>query len=196
MISKFAPKREHMLIDKSQITEPLVLIDNTDDYYVTPSGNIYRKYPNGYLKRKTYTSKKNGYIYVTIVERNGKKKSHRLHRIVAKAYIPNPNNYPIVGHKDNIKTNCNVSNLYWTTDSENIQKAVNDGLLVNAKGYEDSQSMPVIAYDAEYNEIARFGSASECSRALHVSKSTVFRHCNHQIKTKTRTGYYFEFQDA
>ena len=111
MISKFAPKREHMLIDKSQITEPLVLIDNTDDYYVTPSGNIYRKYPNGYLKRKTYTSKKNGYIYVTIVERNGKKKSHRLHRIVAKAYIPNPNNYPIVGHKDNVKTNCDVSNF-------------------------------------------------------------------------------------
>lgn len=64
MISKFAPKREHMLIDQSQITESLVLIDNTDDYYVTPSGNIYRKYPNGYLKRKTYTSKKNGYIYM------------------------------------------------------------------------------------------------------------------------------------
>lgn len=125
-----------------------------------------------------------------------KKVTYRLHRLVAKTYIPNPNNYPIVGHKDNIKTHCEVDNLYWTTNSENIQKAVNDGLLKNDKGYNDSQSIPVIVYDENYNEIARYGSVSECSWACHVSKSTVLRHCNHKIKTKTRTGYYFEFQDT
>lgn len=196
MISKFAPKREHLLINKSQITEPLKLIDVTDDYFITPSGNVYREYPNGYLPRKTYTNKKNGYVYITIVESNGHKVTHRLHRLVAKAYIPNPNNYPIVGHKDNIKTHCNVDNLYWTTNSENTQKAVNDGLLKNDKGYADSQSTPVIVYDKNHHEITRFGSASECSKALNITKSTIFRHCNHEIKTKTRTGYYFEFQDT
>lgn len=115
---------------------------------------------------------------------------------MALAYLPNPNNYPIVGHKDNIKQHCDASNLYWTTHAENVQKAVNDGLLKNDKGYNDSQSQPVICYDKNMNEIARFGSASECSRAMHVSKSTVFRHCNHEIKTKTRTGYYFRFQNT
>lgn len=196
MISKFAPKREDMLIDLSQIKEPLKLIDFTDDYFITPSGKVYRKYPNGYLPRKNYINKRNGYMYITIVKLNGKKATYRLHRLVAKIYIPNPNNYPIVGHKDNIKTHCEVDNLYWTTNSENIQKAVNDGLLKNDKGYNDSQSIPVIAYDKNYNEIARYGSVSECSRACHVSKSTVLRHCNHKIKTKTRTGYYFKFQDT
>lgn len=196
MISKFAPKREKYLIDITEIKEELRLISVTDDYYITPSAKVYRKYPNGYLLRKPYLNTKNGYMYITIVESNGKAKTHRLHRLVAIAYIPNPKNYPIVGHQDNIKTNCHYTNLYWTTNAENVQKAVNDGLLINDKGYDDSQSMPVIAYDENFNEIARFGSASECSRQLHVSKSTVFRHCNKEIKTTTRTGYYFRFQDT
>lgn len=195
MISKFAPKREKYLIPKCQINEPLKLIDGTDDYYITPSAKIYRKYPNGYFPHKTHINQWNGYVYVAIVTSDGKKHTHRVHRLVAKAYIPNPNQYPIVGHKDNIKSNCSVDNLYWTTNKENIQKAVCDGLLVNDKGYDDSQSMPVIVYDKNYTEIGRFGSVSECSRMMGVSKSTVIRHCNHEIKTTTRTGYYFRFQD-
>lgn len=196
MISKFAPQRQKYLINKSEIKEQLIKIDSTDDYYITPSGKVYRKYINKYYPRKTYTNTQNGYVYITLVKSDGHKKTHRLHRLVAKAYIPNPNHYVIVGHKDNIKTNCHMNNLYWTTNKENIQKAVNDGLLVNDKGYNDSQSIPVIAYDQNFNEIGRFGSASECSRQLHISKSTIFRHCNGQIKTKTRTGYYFRFQDT
>ena len=195
MISKFAPKREKQIINETEIKEELRIISVTDDYYITPTGNVYRKYPTGYLLRKPYKNK-NGYLYITIVESNGKKKTHRLHRLVAIAYIPNPNNYKIVGHKDNIKTNCSYDNLYWTTNSENIQKAVNDGLLINDEGYNDSQSFPVIVYDKDFNEIQKFGSVSECSKTLHISKSTVLRHCNHEIKTKTRTGYYFRFQDT
>lgn len=169
-------------------------IDVTTDYYITPSAKIYRKHPNGYLPRKHYLNKRNGYLYITLVNKYGKKQTYRLHRLVAKAYIPNINNYPIVGHKDNIKQNCHVNNLYWTTNKENVQKAVDDKLLVNDKGYKDSQSMPVIAYNDKFQEIGRFGSVSECSRYYHVSKSTIFRHCYNQIKTKTRTGYYFRFQ--
>ena len=183
MISKYAPKRQNSLIDISEINETLTLIDVTDDYYITPSGTVYRKYPNGYFLRKAYLNTKNGYLYITIVESDGKKRTHRLHRLVAKAYIPNPQHYPIVGHKDNDKTNCNVENLYWTTNAENIKKAVIDGLLINDKGYDDSQSIPVIAYNEKFEEIGKYGSATECSKILHVSKSTVFRHCNNETKT-------------
>ena len=109
------------------------------------------------------------------------------------AYIPNPNNLPVVGHRNNIKSDDNVENLYWTTDSENIQKAVDDGLLVNKKSYEDSQSRPVVVYNENFEEIARFGSACECHKQLKVSKSTVARHCKGQIKTKTRSGFYFRY---
>lgn len=196
MISKFAPKRNKYLIPKETIAEPLKVIEDNDDYYITPSGKVYREYPNGFMPRKPYKNEKNGYLYIAIVKSDGIKKTYRLHRLVAKAYILNPENYPLVGHKDNIKEHCDASNLYWTTNSENIQKAVDDGLLVNDKGYEDSQSKPVICYDKYFNEICRFGSISECHRELGVSKSTVARHCNGEIRTKTRCGYYFRYQNV
>lgn len=86
--------------------------------------------------------------------------------------------------------------LYWTNNQENVQKAVDDGLLMNDKGYNDSQSHPVICYDKNFNEIAKFGSISECHKAIGVSKSTITRHCKNQIKTKTRKGYYFRYQSV
>lgn len=196
MISKFAPKRKTQLIDRTAIKEELKLIDVTDDYYITPSGKIYRKYGNKYYPRKNYVNKRNGYVYTTIVERNGQKRTYRVHRLVAVAYLPNPNKLQIVGHKDNIKSNCDVSNLYWTTNAENIQKAVDDNLLINKKGYEDSQSHPVIVYDRNFKEVNRYGSISECHNKLGVSKSTISRHCTGTIKTATRCGYYFRYQSA
>lgn len=197
MISKFAPKRIEHLITMEDITEPLRLIDCTDNYYITPSAKVYREYESGlFYPRKDYLNTRNGYRYITIVNKNGRKQTYRLHRLVAKAWIPNPNNFPIVGHKNNIKTQCEASNLYWTTNKENIQKAVHDKLLVNDKGYDDSQSRPVIVYDKDFNEIMRFGSTCECHRILGISKSTVARHCKGQIKGKTRSGYYFRYQDA
>jgi len=49
-----------------------------------------------------------------------------VHRLVALAYIPNPNNYPIVRHLDNNKYNNHVSNLEWCTHSTNTKQAVDD----------------------------------------------------------------------
>ena len=62
----------------------------------------------------------------------------RVHILVAKAFLENPNNLPIVGHKDNNKLNPVKENLYWTTIQENTQKAYNDKLQVNDSGYDDS----------------------------------------------------------
>ena len=193
MVSKFAPKRKDKLIDKSQITEPIVLIKQTNDYYTTPTGKVYRIYENKYYPRKDYVMYK-GYRVITLVTKNGHKKTFRVHRLVAEAYIPNPNNYPLVGHKDNIKINCCVQNLYWTTNQKNIQKAHDDKLIINAKGYEDSQSHPVSCYDLNHNFIRNYGSVCECHKDLKISISTITRHCKGEIKTKSRCGYYFEFQ--
>jgi hypothetical protein len=51
-----------------------------------------------------------------------------LHRAVALAWIPNPNNYPVVNHKDGDKLNCCSANLEWTTHSENSKHAHDTGL--------------------------------------------------------------------
>lgn len=57
-----------------------------------------------------------------------KKDRYLIHRLVAIHFVPNPNNYPIVLHKDNNKLNTHYSNLKWGTYSENNSQAIRDGL--------------------------------------------------------------------
>ncbi len=195
MINKYTPKRKDKLVDIRDIKEDLVLIEGTLDYYITKSGEVYRHYYDDlYYKRRHYNNEKNGYVYITINDINGNKRTKRLHRLVAKAFLPNPKNLEIVGHKDNNKKNNNVDNLYWTTSSENTQKAVDDGLLVNDKGFQDSQSMPVVVSTKSGTLVGEFGSVSEAHRGLKISKSTILRQCNGEVDiTKVRCGYVCKY---
>lgn len=178
------------------INEELVLIEESYTDYITPLGNIYKLMDNGlYIKKACGPNPHNGYVYIGVTLKDGGHRSMRVHRLVARAFISNPNNHPIVGHKDNNKANNHVDNLYWTTVQENTQKAFDDGLAKNAKGYDDSQSKAVIVYDLNMNELYRFGSIRECSRELGVSKSSICGQCNGKMKTKPRCGYYFRFDE-
>lgn len=190
-INKFAPKREKHLIDLEKIKEKIKKIQNTDNYYISENGNVYRKYNRTkFYKIKNTINKLSGYVYCTI-QVKGKHKSFRIHRLVALAFIKNKDNLPLVGYKDNNKQNNNYKNLYWTTNSDNIQKAVDDGLLINDKGEDDSQLIQIACFNKNKNFICYYGSISEAHRVLKVSKSTICRHIKHSIKGKTRCGYYF-----
>lgn len=61
-----------------------------------------------------------GYCRLSI-KVNGKKKHYAVHRLVAKAFIPNPQNKPQIDHIDNDKSNNRVDNLQWVTNKENCQ---------------------------------------------------------------------------
>lgn len=54
-----------------------------------------------------------GYLYVSLYNKNKKMKSKRMHQLIAQAFIPNPNKLPFVNHKDENVTNNNVNNLEW-----------------------------------------------------------------------------------
>ena len=85
-------------------------------YKVNRKGEIY-----SLLKNIIRPPKDNGYGYDSItLNKNGKKITRYIHRIVAEAFIPNPNNYPMVNHKDENKKNNNVENLEWCTASYNV----------------------------------------------------------------------------
>jgi len=56
------------------------------------------------------------------LSKNGKGKTYRIHRLVAEAFIPNPNNYPNVLHNDNDTSNNSVSNLRWGTQKDNLEQ--------------------------------------------------------------------------
>ena len=68
---------------------------------------------------KQTIDRENGYLTVSL-SKDKKKKTYRVHRLVANAFIENVNNYPIVNHKDGNKCNNNSSNLEWCTYQQNI----------------------------------------------------------------------------
>lgn len=90
---------------------------NKSDYITTRGGNM----------RKPY-DKENGYKAV-MLKIGDSKRSYLIHRLVAECFLPNPNNYRCVNHKDGNKTNNTVNNLEWCTHTENMIHAYKNGLI-------------------------------------------------------------------
>lgn len=161
--------------------------------WIDINGDVYGLDRKGRIFKKVQ-SISHGYKYCGINYIGKGVVSKRVHRLVAEAFIPNPNNYNIVGHKNNIKSDNRVENLYWTTTSENTKKAYNDGLAKNAKGAEDSQSIPVLMFCTKTNKLINsFGSISEASRETGIDKTTISRQARY--KRPCRKEFYFRFHD-
>jgi len=94
-------------------------------YQVSNLGNVRSKKTNKLLK--PYLTNR-GYLTVGFWT-NGKKKRISVHRLVASAFLPNPDNLPQVNHIDCNKTNNCVSNLEWVSGSTNITHAYKTGLM-------------------------------------------------------------------
>lgn len=80
-----------------------------------------------------YSVDRKGY-HILGLRKDGKLKMHKVHRLVALAFIPNPDNKPVVNHKDGTRNNNNVSNLEWTTHQENSQH------YIGLKGYNATEA--------------------------------------------------------
>ena len=107
------------LVKRENITEEMKLIEGSNTDYITPSGQVYKDYGDGFFPKKNTLNKVNGYLYCGITMSDGNNKQFRTHILVAKAYVPNPDKKKKNSHKDYNKQNGHYSNLEWGNASKN-----------------------------------------------------------------------------
>lgn len=160
-------------------------VRSKDRDYIDTWGRHYHKV--GQIIKPEYQTTRCGYIQVMITI-SSKKKIHRLiiARLVAKAFIPNPNNLPQVNHKDENSLNNHVDNLEWCDAKYNI----NYGDLIGRRS--NSKKRKIKVFDENHNYIETLDSGVDASNKYNVSRGSISTSCHHNTKIK---GYYFEFEN-
>lgn len=143
-------------------------------YRVSDQGNVESyDFPNGRKgKRLTPQPNEKGYLMVHLYN-GAKKKTAKVHRLVAEAFVPNPRNLPEVNHHDGNKRNNAASNLEWSTRQENVAHAMENGLYDPAikKHLEqiDKMKIPVIGTNKLTGEEFEFESINDAARKCNTS---------------------------
>lgn len=159
-----------------------IIFDNQEtNYSVSDIGEIKNDITNKLLK----LSIQQGYYHVNL-SINKKSKRFRVHRLVAEAFIPNPENKPYVNHIDGCRSNNNVNNLEWCTPMENTQHAVKTGLM------KPTREKSVIQYDMDGNKIAEYISISEAARQTNSLVEKIVACC--QFKRRSHNNFQWRYK--
>lgn len=159
-------------------------IENHSNYSISDDGRV-RNDKTGRILKPVPT--KNGYLRVGL-----DKQLCRIHVLVAKEFIPNPDNLPQVNHIDGNKANNNVCNLEWITPSENIKHAFRNGLkLPNYDGIK--KPTPVLQITMDGDIINTFGSIMAVQREYGYDNSSIAKVC--KGKQLTAYGYKWRYAD-
>lgn len=151
------------------------------NYEVNSKGEIRHKIRKHILKPR---SNKGGYMYVNF-KINGKNTNFAVHRIVANAFLPNPNGYIEVNHKDYDKTNNCIKNLEWVSSSINKKHAF------LKQENRDSRAKGVNQFSKDGKFIKTFSSVTEAAKEMNCCVSAISNCC--LGRTKTSQGFRWSF---
>lgn len=136
-------------------------IDNYEDLYeISNQGRVRNKITGKILKPNI----KNGYYYL-ILCKDEIHKHHYIHRLVASAFIPNPNNFSQVNHIDENKLNNNVDNLEWCTSQYNTNYSIH------------KRSKPVNQFSLDSRLLNTYKSTQEASRQTGINQGNIVQCC-------------------
>lgn len=146
-----------------------------------------------------------GYPTVTLHDENGQQKAFRVHRLVAKAFIPNPDNKPYIDHINTVRNDNRVENLRWCTQKENCNNPItyrkilkhvkskkhrevaskaNKGKIITEetkKKISEARigigSIPICQYTLDGEFIKKYSSIEEASKENHIGNGDIIRCC-------------------
>lgn len=164
-------------------------IEGTNGEYQVSDTGLVKTTKTGRILRPAVS--KHGYERVCLFKMD-RERRYRVHRLVAEAFIPNPNKLPQVNHIDGNKRNNQVSNLEWVTNQENVNHAKEHGLRAGHEQFCASRRKRVIATNIETGERIVFESivaAKRCIKSNHIQ--AVLKGQRKQTK-----GYTFALEEA
>ena len=127
-----------------------------------------------------------GYLHVYLYK-NGEKKMYLVHRLVAKTFIPNPDNLPEVNHKDEDKTNNSVQNLEWCDRKYNLNFGT------RAQRQAEKLSKPVLQYTKSGKLVREWKSATDVQRNLGYFQNYISYCCTGRYKSAYN--FIWKFKD-
>ena len=149
-------------------------------YAVTSCGKIWSYRNECFLKP---VADVRGYLKVNLFK-DGMMKTYRIHRLVADAYIPNPENLPQINHRDENKTNNCLQNLEWCDAKYNTNYGTRNEKASN------SRKKPILQFDLNGNFIREWQNATDVGREVNG------RICNClKGRYKTACGFVWKYKD-
>jgi hypothetical protein len=179
---------------KEEIEEIWKTIEDYPDYMISNMGRV-KSLKYGKERIIKQLKNKDGYWRV-ILCKEGKTKQYYIHRLVAMNFIPNPNNLPIINHKDENPSNNCVSNVEWCSYTYNINYGKRNEKVAKAhKGKPNiSVSKPILQFSKSGNIIlGKFNSLSQVSKLLNINCSDICNCCNG--KRKSAKGYKWMYYE-
>lgn len=187
-------------------------IEGTDGAYeVSNTGKIRSNNYLGHGRQKELSLSKDhkGYMRVRIYI-DGKRPTIKVHRAVAKAFIPNPENKPEVNHKDGNKENNRVDNLEWSTSCENTTHAYDTGLKEKTREWcrqmgstvgraalaksREERKTPVIATRLSDGAVFEYPSQAEAAAATGAFQANIYKVASG--KRKSSNGFTFAYKEV
>ena len=119
--------------------------------------------------------------------KNGKMKTFHTHTLVAKAFIPNPDNKPCIDHINTDRTDNRVENLRWCTNKENHNNPLS--LINHCK----ASSIPVLQFTKQGVFIKKYNSATEVANTIKISSQQISRCCKGRYGFKSAGGFVWKY---